>query len=212
MPDARAGLSRWSPLERRGLDPASEAAQRLHDHSRRIDGGPRRSRRNATGGSSAGDDCGMNLDRLRETDDRHRRGIPTRFACLPDRQRDEGFFSPLIGLGLLRLPTATFDFTERQVVDKRDVAVTLHVTAEMGELMHEAESEAADAVVTKRQANHRRAVAQLQRRAVEVGLGRCRTTTSAMPCFPRNSLASRGPSSDQLSRATTRSRLSRLMS
>jgi Amidohydrolase family len=30
-----------------------------------------------------------------------------RFACLPDRQRDEGFFSPLTGLGLLRLPTAT---------------------------------------------------------------------------------------------------------
>jgi hypothetical protein len=33
----------------------------------------------------------MNLDRLRETDDRYWRGIPTRFACLPDRQ-----------LGLLR--------------------------------------------------------------------------------------------------------------
>ena len=116
-----------------------------------------------------GDDGGMNLDRLRETDDRHRRGIPARFACLPDRQRDEGFVRPLIGLGLLRLPTATFDFAERQVVDKGDVTVTLHVTAEMGELMQEAEPEAVDAIVPKRQAHHWRAITQLQRRPVEVG-------------------------------------------
>src|SRR5262249_45203867 len=83
----------------------------------------------------AGDDCGMNLDCFRQTNDSHRCRIVTRFARFPHRKRDEGFFSPLIRLSLLRLPTATFDFPERQVVDKGDVAVTFHVTAEMGELM-----------------------------------------------------------------------------
>jgi hypothetical protein len=48
---------------------------------------------------------------------------------------DKSFFSPLIRLRLLRVSTAAFDVAERQVVDEGHLAVSVHVTTEMRELV-----------------------------------------------------------------------------
>src|SRR5215831_7323824 len=91
------------------------------------------------------------------------------FTVLPDRDRNKSLLGPLIGLGLLGFATAARHVAERQIVAKRHVSVALHMAAEMGEFVEEAEPEAINAIVAEREAHHWRSVAELESGAVEVG-------------------------------------------
>ena len=149
-------------------------------------------------------DCRMHLQGVREIDDGYCRRLLTHGARLPDGTRNERLFSPLISLNLLRILTRPLDIAQCQVVHERSIAVNVHVPSNVCEFVHKAKPEVVDAVIAQGQTDRRRSVAQFEGSSVEVRFREVRNGDERNTMLAKELLAKRGPSSDQLSRASWR--------
>ncbi len=124
----------------------------------------------------ARDDRRMHLHCSCQIHHGHWRRAVSNRACVPDRPRDEGRLCPFVGLLLPRIFLPPNYRTQRQIVDECASLAAVHVASSW--------SAAPSRYI----------------------FGRCLSITSGMPCFARNSCASFGPVSAQLSRSSWRSR------
>ena len=125
-------------------------------------------------------------------------------ARLPHGIWNERLFSPFVRFVFFGVPAHAFDIAQTQVVDERLVVLAVHVTADMREFMQQTEPEIIEPVIAQRQADNRRAVSKLQRRAIEMRARQVLDAKEMDTVLRQEFCASRGPSSDQLSLATFR--------
>src|SRR5205809_1737444 len=112
----------------------------------------------------------MDLQRVREIDDRHRRRLLTRGVCLPDRPGDQRLFGPFIRLNLFRIVMDTLDVSKRQIIDELSLTIDVHVTSDVRKLVEETEPKVVEAVVAQRKTYHRRSVAERESSSIKIGL------------------------------------------
>ena len=115
---------------------------------------------------ASGDDCGMH-DRFLGQAECGQAAWPCAYtAGLPHFWRNEGVLGMVVGLFFQRVRSAN-----GKVIQEGFAAAGVQVESHVGQLVHQTEPEAVDAVVTQRERDDRTAILQSECRPIQVGLG-----------------------------------------
>jgi hypothetical protein len=103
---------------------------------------------------TASNDRRMDFETLCKLHHRKRRRIILDPTGVPHVRGDEPFVGPFVGFILLGIPPNAFHVTQREVIDKGFIARVRHMSADMRELVQQAEPEIIQPVVAEAETNY----------------------------------------------------------